>query len=59
MKINGACFFDHEHYKTTINHHEFQFFKGFGLLVKEYHGDLTYENGSKLFKDFLLDKRIV
>lgn len=63
MKVQNedkwCMFFDHEQYKTPINHHEFQFYKGFGLLVKVYHGDVAFENGSKLFKDFLLDKGII
>jgi hypothetical protein len=65
MKVQNedkwCMFFDQEHYKTSINLNEFEYYKGFGLLVREYfiNGDLSFESGSKFFKDFLLDNKII
>lgn len=54
-------FFDNTYYNTSIDNNEYHFFEGFGHLVKEYtlEEELTFELGSQLLKNFLLEKSII
>ncbi|WP_226620038.1 DUF3986 family protein [Cytobacillus firmus] len=56
-----CLFFDNDYYKKILNNKDYKFYEGFGLLVREYHinDDLTFEIGSQLLKDFLIEENVI
>jgi hypothetical protein len=55
-----CLFFDDQYDHIPINRHDYQWYEGFGLLVREYEiSDMNYEMGSRLFMEFLKENKII